>query len=157
MEHERDDRDVAAGLPDVAAGLPDVPRAGDDPATLPGGGVYDWYIRGLQLLGGGNPAAAVQLLSHAAAAEPASRSVREALARAQFDAGHFADARDSFDWIIRADPADDYAQFGLGLAAARMADYRSAVEHLALAAAMRPDIAHYGVALRGARAAMARQ
>jgi hypothetical protein len=29
------------------------------------------------------------------------------------------------------------------------------VEHLALAAAMRPDITHYATALRGARAALA--
>lgn len=127
------------------------------PDVSPSGEVYDWYVRGLSLLDGGNPAAAVQLLAHAAAAEPHSRSVREALARAQFDAGHFADARDSFDWITRADPADDYAQFGLGLAAAKVGDYRSAVEHLALAAAMRPDIGHYGVALRGARAALTRR
>ncbi len=127
------------------------------PDVSPRGEVYDWYMRGLSLLDSGNPAAAVQLLGHAAAAEPQSRSVREALARAQFDAGDFADARDNFDWITRADPADDYAQFGLGLAAAKVGDYRSAVEHLALAAAMRPDIAHYGVALRGARAALTRQ
>lgn len=127
------------------------------PDVLPSGEVYDWYVRGLGLLEGGNPAAAVQLLGHAAAAEPHSRSVREALARAQFDAGLFADALDSFEWITRADPSDDYAQFGLGLAAAKVGDYRSAVEHLALAAAMRPDITHYGVALRGARAALARQ
>jgi tetratricopeptide (TPR) repeat protein len=125
------------------------------PDVLPKGEVYDWYTRGLDLLDGGNPAAAVTLLNHAAAAEPQSRSVREALARAQFDAGLYADAVDSFSWIISVNPADDYAQFGLGLAAAKTGDLPAAVEHLALAAAMRPDISHYATALRGARAALA--
>lgn len=124
------------------------------PDVLPQGEVYDWYTRGLELLDGGNAAAAVQLLSHAAAAEPESRSVREGLARAQFDAGMYAEARASFAFIVEVDPADDYAQFGLGLAATKVGDLRQAVEHLALAAAMRPDLAHYSMALRGARAAL---
>ena len=58
----------------------------------------------------------------------------------------------SFSWIIAINPADDYAQFGLGLAAAKVGDLNAAVEHLALAAAMRPDITHYSTALRGRRA-----
>jgi tetratricopeptide (TPR) repeat protein len=120
----------------------------------PVGEVYDWYVRGVELLEGGNPAAAVQLLSHASAAEPASRSVREGLARAQFDAGMYAEAKESFAMIIQANPADDYAQFGMGLAAAKEGSLQEAVEHLALAAAMRPDITHYATALRGARAAL---
>lgn len=120
----------------------------------PAGESYDWYVRGLGLLESGNAAAAVQILAHAANAEPHSRAAREALARAQFDAGLYAEARQSFAWIVGADPADDYAQFGLGLAAARTGDFRTAVEHLSLAAAMRPDVAHYNMALRGARAAL---
>ncbi|WP_131747540.1 tetratricopeptide repeat protein [Frankia sp. Cppng1_Ct_nod] len=122
----------------------------------PGGEVYDWYTRGIALLDRGNANAAVQLLAHAVAAEPGSRSVREALARAQFDAGQYRAARESFAWIVDHDPADDYAQFGLGMAARRTGDLRAAVEHLALAAAMRPDLRHYGQALRGARAALNR-
>ncbi len=122
----------------------------------PGGEVYDWYTRGVALLDRGNANAAVQLLAHAVAAEPDSRSVREALARAQFDAGQYGAARESFAWIVDNDPADDYAQFGLGMAARRTGDLRAAVEHLALAAAMRPDLRHYGQALRGARAALNR-
>ncbi len=124
------------------------------PDVVPQGEVYDWYIRGLDLLGEGNPAAAVVLLGHATEAEPESRSVREALARAQFDAGLYDEAVASFEWIIGVNPADDYAQFGLGLAAASIGDLATAVEHLALAAAMRPDVTHYGTALRGARAAL---
>lgn len=125
------------------------------PDVLPQGEVYDWYIRGMDLLDGGNAAAAVTLLTHAAQAEPESRSIREALARAQFDAGMYSEAVESFEFIISVNPADDYAQFGLGLAAAKTGDLASAVEHLALAAAMRPDVPHYSTALRGARAALA--
>lgn len=124
------------------------------PDVTPSGEVYDWYVRGLELLEGGNTAAAVQVLSHAATAEPESRMVREALARAQFDAGMYPEARESFAWITVADPADDYAQFGLGLTAAKLGNLAEAVEHLALASAMRPDIVHYNTALRGARAAL---
>jgi tetratricopeptide (TPR) repeat protein len=125
------------------------------PDIQPSGEVYDWYRRGVDLLDGGNPHAAVALLHHAALAEPESRMVREALARAQFDAGLYEEARVSFQWIVEVNPADDYAQFGLGLAAARLGDFESAVTHLAIAAAMRPDITHYSTALRGARATLA--
>jgi tetratricopeptide (TPR) repeat protein len=85
----------------------------------PGGDPQTWYRRGLDLLEKGSPAAAAQLLERAAAAEPDSRMVREALARAQFDAGWYAAAADSFRMIVEASPADDYAHFGLGLALAR--------------------------------------
>jgi Flp pilus assembly protein TadD len=121
---------------------------------VPQGELYDWYLRGLDLLQNGDAHAAVQLLQHTASAEPESRAVREALARAQFDVGMYDEARANFEWIVSVDPADDYAQFGLGLAATKLGDLPGAVEHLALAAAMRPDVQHYGLALRGARAAL---
>lgn len=122
--------------------------------VLPNGEAYDWYVRGVELLSAGNATGALALIEPAAAAEPQSRSVREALARAQFDTGRYADAVESFTWIVSVDPADDYAQFGLGLSAARSGDMKLAVSHLALAAAMRPDVTHYATALRGARAAL---
>jgi tetratricopeptide (TPR) repeat protein len=68
--------------------------------------------------------------------------------------GMYPEARENFEWIISINPADDYAQFGLGLAATKLGDLTAAVDHLALAAAMRPDIAYYSTALRGARAAL---
>src|SRR5262249_47751485 len=80
---------------------------------------YAWYRRGLDLLSRGSPAAAAELLERAADAEPGARSVREALARAQFDAGRYAQAADSFRQNVEAIPSDDYAHFGLGLALAR--------------------------------------
>ncbi len=143
---EGDDAGVQDAVPERAE-----PQAREG---APEGDVYDWYQRGLRLLNERHPAAAVQVLSHAVAAEPGSRSLREVLARAQFDAGQYADALDSFAWIADRDPADDYAQFGLGLSARKTGDLRRAVEHLALAAAMRPDLRHYRQALRGARAAL---
>jgi Flp pilus assembly protein TadD len=123
------------------------------PVSLPAGEVYDWYVRGRDLLASGDADAAVQLLSHTVAADPQSRSAREMLARAQFDAHRYAEAADNFGELVSRDPSDHYAHFGLGLAARRMGDLAGAVEHLALAAAMRPDLGYYTRALHAARAA----
>jgi len=134
-----------------------VPRAGGEPpgqAQGPGGDSYAWYRRGLDLLSRGSSAAAAELFERVAEAEPGARSVREALARAQFDAGRYAQAADSFRQNVEAMPSDDYAHFGLGLALARGGDPAAAAEHLALAAAMRPELPHYAEALRGVRATL---
>ena len=83
---------VGERLPDDRSA--DDGRAGDGPAAGPapdGTDTYALYRRGLDLLGRGSAAAAAQLLERAAAAEPGSRSVLEALARAQFDAGSRAE------------------------------------------------------------------
>jgi predicted Zn-dependent protease len=125
--------------------------------ALPEGDVHAWYQRGMELLGRGSPAAAAQVLQRASTAEPASRSVREALARAQFDAGRYAEAAENFRMIVEASPSDDYAHFGLGLSLARMGHAAAAAEHLALAAAMRPDARHYTDALRSVRATLRAQ
>ncbi|MER7546938.1 tetratricopeptide repeat protein [Spirillospora sp. NPDC127506] len=130
---------------------------GDDPGghpAPPGGGVYEWYTRGLELLRSGSAAAALQLLTRAAEAEPGSHSIREALARAQFGARQFGAAAASFREIVEEEPAEDYARFGLGLSLSRLGDFEGAVEHLALAAAMRPDNQDYAKALRQARATL---
>lgn len=118
----------------------------------PTGDVYDWYVRGVELLTTGNPAAAAALLARASAVEPGSRQLRETLGRAQYDSGDFAGARASFGELVEADPADDYARFGLGMAALRTGDVDLAVGSLTLAVAMRPDNRHYTLALRRARA-----
>ena len=123
----------------------------------PEGDVYDWYIRGVALLDGRNPAAAAALLEHAVRAEPSSRSAREALARAQFNAGSFEQAMGNFAMIVADNPTDDYALFGLGLAAVRLGRLEEAAENLALAVAMRPDNKHYAAALRQARAVRGRR
>ena len=148
-----EDPQAGDGQPALGAGQ-EVPRF-DGGQQAPGGDSYTWYRRGLDLLSRGSPAAAAELLERAAEAEPGARSVREALARAQFDAGRYAQAADNFRQNVEAIPSDDYAHFGLGLALARCGDPVAAAEHLALAAAMRPELAHYADALRGVRATLA--
>jgi tetratricopeptide (TPR) repeat protein len=129
--------------------------AGVSEDSSPDGGVYEWYQRGVRMLADGNPAAAATLLARAAEAEPASRSILETLARAQYDAGRYDEAMETFTGLIAISPTDDYAHFGLGLAASKAGELRLAAEHLALAVAMRPDQAHYARALRGVRARQA--
>ncbi|MQA05957.1 MAG: tetratricopeptide repeat protein [Streptosporangiales bacterium] len=131
--------------------MPEDRSPGDDP-TPPRGGVYEWYQRGLSLLAAGSPAAALQLFERAADAEPTKHSVREALGRAQYDAGQYAAAAESFAIIVDENPVDDYALFGLGLAATRNGELDRAVEHLTVAVALRPERPHYRKALRVARA-----
>ncbi|MGZ4616343.1 MAG: tetratricopeptide repeat protein [Actinomycetes bacterium] len=118
----------------------------------PGGEVYDWYVRAIDLLEAGSPEAAAALLTHAHAREPASASVLEALARASFDAGRYDVAADHFSSLAQVSPDNDYAYFGLGLARMRLGDHVGAIEHLAMAAAMRPQRKEYDQALREARA-----
>ena len=128
--------------------------SGDSPYPENTPDVHAWYTTGMELLGKGSPAAAAQVLQRAASAEPNSRSVREALARAQFDTGRYAEAADNFRVIVEASPSDDYAHFGLGLALARSGDHEAAAEYLALAAAMRPDRKPYTDALQQVRATL---
>jgi Flp pilus assembly protein TadD len=145
-----ENRAGSAGRPGRGAGQTGSSEAdGPDPAE-----VHSWYTTGLELLGKGSPAAAAQVLQRAANAEPGSRSVREALARAQFDTGQYAAAAENFRVIVEASPTDDYAHFGLGLSLARAGQHEAAAEYLALAAAMRPDRKHYTDALRQVRATL---
>ena len=122
--------------------------------SSPDGDVYDWYQRGLQLLLDRHPDAVATLLARAAAVEPGSRSIREALARAEYDAGRYEDAIVSFTGLITINPTDDYAQFGLGLTLSRLGQFALAVEHLAMAVAMRPQRVEYVRALQSARATL---
>src|ERR1700730_7294401 len=122
------------------------PRLSGEPPA-PHGDAYSWYQRGLELLGRGSAAAAAQLLERAAEAEPGSRSVLEGLGGGQVDTARFRK-------MVEASPNNDYAQFGLGLALARGGDPAAAAEHLALAAAMRPELRHYTDALQGVRATL---
>lgn len=147
----------AATRPDNTSGGAVGDASSGAATSQPEGDVYAWYQRGVELLGRHSPAAAAQLLERAAAAEPQSRMVREALARAQFDAGWYPAAAESFRTIVEASPADDYAHFGLGLALARLGEPGRAAEYLALAAAMRPDLPHYSAALRDVRATLRAQ
>lgn len=121
-----------------------------DPLRTPSGDVYDWWTRGVELLRGGNPEAAALVLLRVVEVEPTSRAAREALARAQSEGGDFEGAREQFARNLEADPADDYAAFRLGMCAPRLGDHRAAVEHLAMAVAMRPGNKHFSTALNAA-------
>ena len=121
----------------------------------PAGDAYDWFRRGTALLESGNPAAAAELLAWAAAEEPNAHSIREAWARALFDARRFEEAAREFGVVVELAPDDDYAQFGLGMALWRLRRFPQAADHLAMAAVMRPDRPEYANALRQVRATLA--
>jgi len=120
----------------------------------PDGDVYDWYVRGLALLENGDPAAAAQLLARAHQAEPSARNILEALARARLSTRQYEQARDDFAHLVDAQPDDDYARLGLGLALARLNRFEAAAEQLSLAVAMRPDRADYEAQLRQVKATL---
>ncbi|NHC14229.1 tetratricopeptide repeat protein [Motilibacter deserti] len=127
-------------------------EAGSGAGQPPAGEVYDWYVRGLALLDGGSPEAAAQLLEHAHLQEPGSNSIREALARALFDARRYVAAGEQFAELAEREPDNDYARFGLGLARYRLGEFDAAVSHLSMAVAMRPGRPEYVQALREAQA-----
>jgi Flp pilus assembly protein TadD len=129
--------------------------AEDPRPDRPAGEAYDWFRRGSALLASGNPEAAAELLTWAAAEEPTAHSIREALARALFDARRFDAAAREFGVLVELAPDDDYAQFGLGMSLWRLRRFPTAADHLAMAAVMRPDRPEYGNALRQVRATIA--
>lgn len=117
----------------------------------PAGDVYDWLSRGRGLLARGDAGAAATLLRHANAEEPGSPELMETLARAEFETGRFAAARDLFAGLVESTPDSDYARFGLGASLVRLGRYRDALPHLVIAAVMRPDRAEYQALLARAR------
>jgi len=124
-----------------------------DPGA-PSGGAYEWLQRGLALLSSGDAEAAAVLLERANRDQPGSASILEALGRAQFDAGRVGQAAATFAVLVETAPDADYARFGLGLSLTRLDRFPEAVEHLALAVAMRPDRPEYRDTLHQARATL---
>ena len=86
-------------------------------------------------------------LSRAKLIEPEKASIREALARALFQAGRMSRARREFAKAVAIDPVNDYAHFGLALACERTGQRMRAIGHLKLAIAMRPGMSDYERAL----------
>ena len=113
---------------------------------------YVAFQEGSRLLAEDNAHAAVVALERARALEPAQGSVREALARAYFRTGRFAQAEVEFQAAVDIDPVNDYAHYGLGVCRLRVGNRAGARGPLKLATVMRPDNAHYGRALAEASA-----
>ncbi len=104
---------------------------------------YSLFQRGSALLAGGNPHGAVIPLEHARSLEPEKTSIREALARAYYGSRRFRSAEVEFEAIVKIDPSNDYAHFGLALCLERRGKRTEARGHAKLAFAMRPDHEHY--------------
>ena len=88
---------------------------------------YDLFRRGSTFLQQNHPGQAVMLLERAARLAPGKNSVREALFRA----------------IAEAVPTNDYAHFALACSLVNLGRMQEARAHFRLAAAMRPEHAHY--------------
>lgn len=119
----------------------------------PDGGPYDWWVRGVELLERGDAAAACVLLERAVAAS-SSASGWEALGRASYDSRRYDRAVEAFGELIALAPDSHYGHFALGLSLTRINRFELGVEHLAVAAALRPDRRDYADRLRQARATL---
>lgn len=100
---------------------------------------YSLLKKGQKLLESKNPAQAATVLERAKSLEPNKASIREALARAYFNYGQYARAKDEFKRALEIQPTNHYAHFGLGLCFKKLGDMISARSHLKLAVAMEPD------------------
>lgn len=132
---------------------PDPSSPQEGPVT-PDGGPYDWWQRGTELLERGDAAAAAVLLEHTVRADASSASGWEALGRASYDARDFVRAAQAFEQLVRRSPDSHYGHFALGLSLTRLDRFEQAVEHLAMAATMRPGRSEYTDRLKQARATL---
>ena len=105
--------------------------------------VYDLFQRGSALLESGDFNAAVIPLEQARSLEPDKSSIREALGRAYWHSGRYAQARDEFAAVVERYPVNDFAHFCLGRSFEKTGRLREARRHLALATSLRPDRADY--------------
>lgn len=104
---------------------------------------YTLYRRGIELLEDGDFEHATEPLAEAARRAPEKSSVREALGRAYFRAGRFAQAAEEFEAVVATHHVNDYAHFCLGRALSKTGDKDRARHHLALASNLRPDRRDY--------------
>ena len=100
---------------------------------------YTLYRRGIELLEDGDFEHATEPLAEAARRAPEKSSVREALGRAYYRSGRFAQAVVEFEAVVEARHVNDYAHFCLGRALSKTGQRQRARHHLALAANLRPD------------------
>ena len=107
------------------------------------GSTYTLYRRGIELLEDGDFVDAAEPLAEAARRAPEKSSVREALGRAYYRAGRFAQAAREFEAVVATHHVDDYAHFCLGRALSKTGELERARHHLALASNLRPDRGDY--------------
>ena len=107
--------------------------------------VYDLFTRGSALLESGDFNAAAIPLEQARSLEPDKSSIREALGRAYFHAGRYAQAGEEFAAVVERHPVNDFAHFCLGRSLEKTGRITEARRHLALATSLRPDRADYRV------------
>jgi Flp pilus assembly protein TadD len=100
---------------------------------------YTLYRRGIELLEDGDYADATEPLAEAARRAPEKSSVREALGRAYYRAGRFAQAAIEFEAVVETHHVNDNAHFCLGRALSKTGQVDRARHHLALASNLRPD------------------
>lgn len=104
---------------------------------------FTLYRRGIELLEEEDFEHAAEPLAEAARRAPEKTSVREALGRAYFRCGRFAEAAVEFKAVVEKHAVDDYAHFCLGRALAKTGETERARHHLALASNLRPDRRDY--------------
>ena len=107
--------------------------------------VYDLFRRGSALLEAGDYSAAAIPLAKASRIEPDKSSIREALGRAYFRAGRYAQATEEVRAGVERAPVNDFAHFCLGRSLEKTGRRDEARRHLALASNLRPDRADYRV------------
>src|SRR5262245_56915830 len=104
---------------------------------------YNLYRRGIELLEDGDFEEATAPLAEAARRASEKSSVREALGRAYYRAGRFAQAAVEFEAVVETHHVNDYAHFCLGRALSMTGQKRRARHHLALASNLRPERRDY--------------
>ena len=107
--------------------------------------VYDLFQRGIALLESGDYSAATIPLEKASRIEPDKTSIREALGRAYFRSGRYAQASEEFKAVVERAPVNDFAHFCLGRSLEKTGRWQEARRHLALASNLRPERADYRV------------
>jgi Flp pilus assembly protein TadD len=113
------------------------------PTEARGASTYTLYRRGIELLADGSFEQAAEPLAEAARRAPEKSSVREALGRAYYRSGRFAEAATEFEAVVETHNVNDYAHFCLGRALTKIGQTQRARHHLALASNLRPDRGDY--------------
>ncbi len=142
---------------DAESGVGPAPQAGPQVPAQLSGRARAWYVRAAEQHNAGRPDRAAELLISALALEPSVGCLREALARAQYDAKQYLAARTTFTAMTAVDPTDHFALFGLGLVEMRLGAYGASARHLQRAVSLCPDDPRYRLALEHATVTLRQQ